>query len=140
MGERLPEFALPFKPTPLLAAVVEYGLNPQVAPPRVAELAARLRLTPRGLADRLKHEHLPRAHELLAWCLVYRGVHALRDRRASLTVIAWALGLSNSYALRRVIRRVLSTTPTMIRRCSAEQADHALAEAFRRLITGRADP
>ncbi len=140
MGDHLPEFAFLFKPTPLLAGVVEYGLNPEVAPPRVAELAARLQVTPRALADRLKHEHLPRAHELLAWCLVYRGVQALRDRRASLTVIAWELGLSNSYALRRMIRRVLSTKPTMIRRWSAEQADHALAEAFKRLISGRANP
>jgi AraC-like DNA-binding protein len=126
--------------SPLVAAILEYGMSPDAVPPRVAELARRLRITPRALADRLHRERLPAPRQLLAWCVVNRAVHALHNRRTRLNVIAWELGLSNSYSLRRVIRRVLSATPTAIRSWSAEQGDRALAASLARLITGRTDP
>lgn len=100
----------------LLREILEYGLSPVACPPRVESLAATLHVSARALAKRLQHAGLPKVHILLTWCMAWRAVHCLLQSNHSLSAIAWGLGLSSAYSIRRILRRFLAEAPRTIRR------------------------
>jgi len=105
--------------------------------PSARDLAESFSLTRRTLAKRLRGQNLPSPGRLLLWGRLIRATHMLRDGKATVERVAYAVGYSSGAALARALRRETGHYPREVMR---RGGPIWVAEAFVRREASTAGP